>query len=194
MLEELEGELLACEFSVAADEVLATDEVPAFAEAFSSNDTLALDEATLLADSLELLPPATFPEACELALGVADVAAEAACEGIAPSGRADVAGGMTASDIAAPQNRAAQTTVVAMVIGRCGARRCEGVVACDSTALAFAALRSFHQRRSAPERMGASTKRKERSDIAKMMTICATRTHQGTSTVEVMRDVARIMG
>lgn len=194
VLAALEDELLACEFSAATNEAPATDEVPAFDETPLSDEVFALDEMLLLADVRESLLEAAFPEVWESAPVDADAATEAACEGIAPSDKADDAGGMMANDTAAPQNRAAQTTVVATEIGRRGARRCEGVVVCACVVRALAALRSSHQRRSAPERMGASTKRKERSETAKMMMICATRTHQGTSTVEVMRDVARMMG
>ena len=116
------------------------------------------------------------------------------CEELELIGTADVAGGITASDTMAPQNRAAQVAIVAGASGRRDERRAEGVSTPSVTVPVLASRRLFHQRRNAPERMGVSTKRKERSEIAKMTMICAMRTHQGTSTVEVMRDVAKMMG
>lgn len=174
----LEETLAAWESLESVDELFAFDETALPVEATE-------EEASLLA---------VFEEVAGLVAVVADGVVVACCEELELIGTADVAGGMTASDTRAPQNKAVHVTSVTGESGRREERRAEGVSERSASVLVFAVRRLSHQRRSAPERMGVSTKRKERSETAKMMTICAMRTHQGTSIVEVMRDVARMMG
>lgn len=99
--------------------------------------------------------------------------------------------GITASAMPAAQASVAHVATVARAAVRDSARLRRG---CWASPSALGERLDCHQARSAPERMGVSTKRNERSDSANMTMICETRTHQGASIVDVKRDVARMMG
>lgn len=185
--EDAAFELFAC----ALDELLlaAVDDDDDLDEALALDDLAVLDA---LADEVSL--DAADDEAVESelpALEPDELAFDEACESSSCCDAAFVAGvsslaftGMMTSVAAAPQ--ASRAHAMAVAIPR--------VDSADHAVRKPTERTRFHQRRMAPMRMGFSTNRYDTSAKAMTSMICAKRTHQGISTVDVMLAVVKMMG